>query len=48
MTDERLLAGFLVLIGIGISFVLTVFAFGLVMLVAVLLRPLSGSGTPSR
>ncbi len=37
MTDERLLVGFLVLIGIGVSFALTIFAFGLVVLVALLL-----------
>lgn len=37
MTDERLLVGFLVLIAIGVSFVLTIFAFGLVVLVALLL-----------
>jgi len=37
MTDERLLVGFLVLIGIGVSFVLTILAFGLVVLVALLL-----------
>jgi len=37
MTDERLLVGFLVLIGVGVSFALTVVAFGAVVLVAVAL-----------
>jgi len=37
MTDERLLVGFLVLIGLGVSFALTVFALGAVVLVAVVL-----------
>jgi len=37
MTDERLLVAFLVLIGVGVSFVLTIFALGLVVLVAVVL-----------
>ncbi|MDQ6946709.1 MAG: hypothetical protein M3256_10680 [Actinomycetota bacterium] len=37
MTDERLLVGFLVLIGLGVSFVLTIFAFGVVVLLAVVL-----------
>ncbi len=37
MTDERLLVGFLVLIGLGVSLALTVFAVGAVVLVAVVL-----------
>ncbi|MGH9022758.1 MAG: tyrosine-type recombinase/integrase [Acidimicrobiia bacterium] len=37
MTDERLLVGFLVVIGLGVSFVLTIFLFGFVLLAAVLL-----------
>jgi len=37
MTDERLLVGFLVVIGLGVSFALTVFALGVVVLVAVVL-----------